>query len=72
MHHQMGKLIHDFQNKLLNIQLEHELLVRFGIVQRFTPPEPLPEREAPNHQRIELIFKHFHWWTNFYTDQMLK
>lgn len=64
------KLIHDFQNKLLNIQLEHELMVRFGLTDRFTPPEPLPGRDEPITVRIEAIFKNLNWWANFYTTKM--
>lgn len=63
-------IIHDFQNKLLNVQLEHELLCRFRLVERFTPPEPLPGRDAPVTQRIEAILKHLAWWAGFYTEQM--
>lgn len=64
------KLIHDFQNKLLNIQLEHELMVRFGLTERFTPPEPLPDRDEDARIRIEAIFKNLEWWSEFYTSQL--
>ena len=63
-------IIHDFQNKLLNVQLEHELLCRFKMVERFQPPEPLPGRDTPPKQRIDAIFQHLQWWADFYTDQM--
>ena len=63
-------IIHDFQNKLLNVQLEHEILCRFEMVERFTPPEPLPGRETLPTQRIVAIFKHLQWWADFYADQM--
>jgi hypothetical protein len=64
------KIIHDFQNKLLNVQLEHELMCRFGMVDRFTPEEPLPDRDTPPRQRIDAIFKHLEWWADFYAEQM--
>ncbi len=65
----LGEIIHDFQNKMLNVQLEHELMVRFKLVERFTPPEPLPDRETPPRQRVDAIFKHLQWWADFYTEQ---
>ncbi|NHZ72628.1 MAG: hypothetical protein GWP17_06060 [Aquificales bacterium] len=67
---QFHTIIHDFQNKLLNVQLTHELLCRFGDVERFKPPEPLPFRTRPSTERLQGIFKHFHWWSEFYTEQM--
>lgn len=66
----LHRIIHDFQNKLLNVQLTHELLVRFGEVERFTPPEPLPERTRPAIERIQAILQHTRWWATFYTEQM--
>jgi len=63
-------LIHDFQNRLLNIHLEHELLRRFGYTPQFMPPTPLPERTAPLHFRINAIMQHLDWWSDFYLDQM--
>jgi hypothetical protein len=62
-----NKIIHDFQNKMLNVQLEHELLVRYGLVERFVPPSPVPDRETPAAQRITALFQHLEWWTNYYT-----
>ncbi len=69
---QFGRIIHDFQNKLLNVQLTHELLCRFGDVERFTPPQPLPDRSSPSVERLEGIFKHAYWWSEFYTNKMLE
>lgn len=69
---EMYRLIHDFQNKLLNVQLEHELLYRIKEVERFTPPSPLPARTAPSQQRIEAIFQHLDWWTQYYAGEMMK
>lgn len=67
---QLHTIIHDFQNKLLNIQLTHELLCRFGDVDRYTVPIPLPERTQPAAERIQGIFDHLHLWSAFYTEQM--
>ncbi|KAA3656217.1 MAG: nucleotidyltransferase domain-containing protein [Chloroflexi bacterium] len=66
----LNTIIHDFQNKLLNVQLEHELLCRFEMVERFTPPEPLPGRDTPPTQRIVAIFKHLQWWADYYAGQL--
>jgi hypothetical protein len=66
----LHKIIHDFQNKLLNIRLENELLNRFQKAPQFTPPEPVPDREIPPQQRIAALFQQFEWWTQFYTDEM--
>ena len=64
-------IIHDYQNKLLNVQLEHELLRRLLQIKKFEPPEPLPDRTAPNSLRIDAIFRHLGWWSEFYTELML-
>ncbi|RMG95198.1 MAG: nucleotidyltransferase domain-containing protein [Chloroflexi bacterium] len=63
-------IIHDFQNRLLNIQLEHELLCRIHHLDHFTPPEPLPDRKAPPLKRIDAIFQHLHWWAEHYAGDM--
>lgn len=68
---QMGTIIHDFQNKLLNVQLTHEILVRLGDTERFTPPEPLPDRTRPSIERLQGIFNQLQWWSTFYTEKML-
>lgn len=67
---QLHTLIHDFQNKLLNIQLTHELLQRFGDTDKFTPPLPLPKQDCPPRERISGIMQHFNWWADFYVRQM--
>lgn len=64
-------IIHDYQNKLLNVQLEHELLRRLLQIKKFEPPEPLPDRTAPHALRIDAIFKQLGWWAEFYTNLML-
>jgi hypothetical protein len=66
----LNKIIHDFQNKMLNIGLEHELLVRFGLSERFVPPTPAPGREAPPQQRIAALFQHLEWWADFYASKI--
>lgn len=65
---QSGEIIHDFQNKMLNIQLEHELLRRMQKIEKFTPPEPMPDRSEPPEVRIDGIFKHLGWWAEFYAN----
>ena len=67
---QLHTIIHDFQNKLLNIQLTHELLCRFGDVARYTLPIPLPARTQPAVERIQGIFDHLQLWSAYYTAQM--
>lgn len=63
----LRRVIHDYQNKLLNVQLEHEILTRLGHVPRYVPPT-LPEREAPLAERIGALFSQLHRWANFYLD----
>lgn len=66
----IGELIHDFQNRMLNVQLEHELLRRLEQIEKFDPPEPLPDRDTPQEQRVDAIFQHFDWWADYYASQM--
>lgn len=68
----LHKIIHDFQNRMLNIQLEHELLGRLQGLERFVPPTPVPGPETPPLQRLDAIFQHLDWWTEYYVEQMLK
>lgn len=63
----LHKIIHDYQNRMLNIQLENELLFRLGLIPaKFVPPEPLPERDVSAKQRLDAIFQHLEWWANYY------
>ncbi len=63
----LHKLIHDYQNRMLNIQLENELLFRLGLIPaKFVPPEPLPERDVSAPKRLDAIFQHLEWWADFY------
>jgi hypothetical protein len=67
----LSMLIHDFQNKLLNIQLRNELLCRRFNMPITLPPKPLPERVSPETVRLDAIFAHLHWWADHYLDLML-
>jgi len=58
----LPKLIHDVQNVLLNIQLRNEVISRRRGAPTEWPPEALPGREAPSHQRVAANFGHFRWW----------
>lgn len=66
---QVGKVIHDVQNKLLNIQLQHELLHRLLGWERVLPPFPLPDRHAPAPERIDANFAHLEWWSAYYSEK---
>lgn len=58
-------LIHDFQNTLLNIQLQNELINRLHRLPSIRPPA-LPDRAASRRQRILALFKQFDWWAEYY------
>jgi hypothetical protein len=64
-------LLHDFQNQLLNIQLQHELLMRSHQLGPAAPPQPLPDRERPSPERVAAIFYQLDWWADHYTSLML-
>jgi hypothetical protein len=61
---ELGGLIHAVQNVLQNIQMRNELWARIRGVAPRRPPEPLPGRETPPHQRIDALFRHLRWWTD--------
>lgn len=63
----LGKLIHDIQNILLNVQLRNEIVARKQGIPAQQPPEPLPGRETPPHQRIAANFNHLRWWVEHLT-----
>jgi hypothetical protein len=63
-------LVHDLQNRLLNIQLRNELFSRLEYSARKMPPEPLPDRSAPSLVRIEAITDQLEWWANYYFREM--
>jgi hypothetical protein len=63
----LAMLVHDFQNKLLNIQLRNELFCRIDGRPVVSPPNSLPDRDEPINQRVEAIFAHLDWWATYYT-----
>jgi hypothetical protein len=68
----LRKLIHDFQNKLLNARLQNELLSRMKLTDRFEPPQPLPDRNRPTSDRVSGIFDQLQAWSKFYEEGMLR
>lgn len=64
------RIIHDYQNRLLNLRLEHELLCRLLDTPQSEPEQPLPRRDEPLSQRIDAIAEHLQWWTAHYLQQM--
>jgi hypothetical protein len=63
-------LIHDYQNRLLNIGLQHELLHRAHGFAAAEPDEPLPPRTAPFVERIEALADRLDWWAGYYTREL--
>lgn len=63
-------LVHDLQNKILNVQLRNELFKRMEYSVADMPPDPLPDRRAANHVRIEAIANHLDWWADYYLREM--
>ena len=68
----LGDLIHDVQNLLLNVQLRSELMARMRGIPSRHPPEPLPGRETPPHQRVAANLGHFRWWADHLMSGWLK
>ncbi|MFW6183397.1 MAG: hypothetical protein ACOC8X_06340 [Chloroflexota bacterium] len=64
------RVIHDYQNLLLNMRLEHELLHRTQGTERSGPDQELPRRNEPNDVRIDAIIDHLEWWAAFYAEKM--
>ncbi|MDX1614443.1 MAG: hypothetical protein R3300_09040 [Candidatus Promineifilaceae bacterium] len=63
-------LVHDLQNRLLNVQLRNELFSRrLGLAPQ-TPPIALPEPSAPARQRLEAVSIHLHGWADHYWEAM--
>lgn len=60
-------IVHDYQNRLLNMRLQHELLHRLHGLEPAEPPDPLPPRGAPFAERVAGIMAHLDWWTAHYT-----
>ena len=69
---ELGDLIHDVQNILLNVQLRSELMARMRGIPSRHPPDPLPGREAPPHQRVAANFDHFRWWADHLMSEWLE
>jgi hypothetical protein len=66
----LAMLVHDYQNKLLNIQLKHELLCRIMSRKLEFPEQKLPSRGAPIEVRLQGIFDHLEWWADYYFNKM--
>lgn len=66
----LHQVIHDYQNRLLNLRLQHELLSRIFSIAPQEPPVPLPRRDEPLAVRIDAITAHLDWWANHYTQSM--
>lgn len=64
-------IIHDFQNRLLNIRLQNELLGKLGLAEKREPDMAIPSRDAPTHFRIRMVQNHLSWWSNYYFNEML-
>lgn len=66
----LHKVVHDYQNRLLNMRLQHELLHRLHGFEAAAPPNSLP---GPHHSlsaRVEAILSHLNWWADYYEQQM--
>ncbi len=66
----LHQVIHDYQNRLLNIRLQHELLCRHCDIPLEEPPLPLPRRDEPLSARIDAIVQHLNWWADHYSQHM--
>lgn len=64
----IGQLIHDFQNRILNIHLEHELLGRLQRVEQYPAPIAKFDRQDPHMVRIDAIAKHLQSWIGYYME----
>jgi len=67
----IAMLIHDLQNKLLNIQLRSERQNRMQNRPVVIPSIPLPDRNESTKVRIAAINDHLDWWASHYADAML-
>jgi hypothetical protein len=65
------RVIHDGNNRLLNIQLQHELLARALQLPVVRPPARLTDQAAPEWQRIPAIAAELSWWTDYYLREMV-
>lgn len=63
-------IVHDYQNRLLNLRLQHELLHRMHGLEAANPPDPLPARDTPPPARVDAIVDHLEWWAAHYAGQI--
>jgi hypothetical protein len=63
---QQHKVVHDIQNRLLNLQLQHELLHRLQGLEAARPERALPGREKPLEERVTALRSHLEWWADHY------
>jgi len=64
------QVVHDYQNRLLNMRLQHEVLYRLHDFAPAEPPEPLPGRDAPVAARVQAILDQLAWWAGHYVQEM--
>lgn len=67
---ELHRVLHDYQNRLQNISLEHELLHRAFGVPLSAPEDPLPRRDEAVEVRIEALMAHLEWWAETYAQEM--
>jgi hypothetical protein len=65
------RVVHDCHNRLLNIQLQHELLARLLQLPQAKPPTRLPDPAAPQWQRIGAVADQLAWWGEYYLREMV-
>ncbi len=66
----IAMLVHDLQNKLLNIRLRNELLCRLEGTELNLPPKSLPDRQTDHQVGIDAIYSHLEWWADYYFADM--
>jgi hypothetical protein len=64
------RVVHDYQNRLLNIGLQRELLHKMYGLPAARPQRPLPSRDQPLNVRIQAILDHLDWWSELYANEM--
>jgi hypothetical protein len=71
---EIHRVIHDYQNRLLNMRLEQDLLGRIYEPQlpgvQFVPPDSLPKRDEPLDVRIDAIAEQLDWWVAQYMQHL--
>ncbi|MDJ0755495.1 MAG: hypothetical protein QNJ45_18365 [Ardenticatenaceae bacterium] len=60
-------VIHDFQNKLLNIRLQNELLARLKLTTKVGSGR-LPDKHASHEVRLQGIWENFGFWGTYFFD----